>query len=190
MVYLTFFKQEKYLHEKEHKEGLRLLEYAIKEEYGIEKLPKIEKGIHGKPYFIEGGPYFNISHTKGIAVCALGEIEVGIDVGQIRGISESMEKRVLSKEEREWVSGKEREEAFIRLWTLKESYVKATGQGLTMNFSKISFQFLNNKKDGQILCNQKGYCFYQQKIGTDAYLALCLKTTEIPEEMKKLHILF
>ncbi len=120
----------------------------------------------------------------------MGEIEVGIDVEQIRGISESMEKRVLSKEEREWVSGKEREEAFIRLWTLKESYVKATGQGLTMNFSKISFQFLNNKKDGQILCNQKGYCFYQQKIGTDAYLALCLKTTEIPEEMKKLHILF
>ena len=32
MVYLTFFKQEKYLHEKEHKEGLRLLEYAIKAE--------------------------------------------------------------------------------------------------------------------------------------------------------------
>ncbi len=189
MVYLTFFKQEKYLHEKEHKEGLRLLEYAIKEEYGIEKLPKIEKGIHGKPYFIEGGPYFNISHTKGIAVCALGEIEVGIDVEQIRGISESMEKRVLSKEEREWVSGKEREEAFIRLWTLKESYVKATGEGLSKDFREIEFS-LSDYDLGDIACNQKGYYFFQKKVKEHVYMALCARDAKIFEEMKKLHILF
>src|SRR5437588_12301918 len=34
---------------------------------------------HGKP-FIEGGPRFNISHSGGLALIALSDVEVGVDV--------------------------------------------------------------------------------------------------------------
>lgn len=190
MLYLTFLKQEIYNHQEEHNAGIQLLKHAIKEEYGIERFPKMDRGVHGKPYFMEEQCYFNISHTKGIVACALGETELGIDVERVREVSKSMERRVLSEEEREWLSTQKREEAFIRLWTLKESYIKATGEGLTMELSKISFQFSNKEKEKRIRCNQKGYSFYQQKVGGNAYLAICVKAIEIPEEMKKLNIIF
>ena len=53
---------------------------------------------HGKP-FIEGGPYFSISHCKnGIAV-AVNDEPIGIDIEHIRRADESLIERTMSEEE-------------------------------------------------------------------------------------------
>lgn len=83
---------------------------------------------HGKPY-IEGGPYFSISHCKeGIAV-AIDNQPVGIDIESIRSADEALIERTMNEEERlriKELGGRE----FTRLWTQKEAVVKAEGVGI------------------------------------------------------------
>ena len=95
---------------------------------------------NGKPV-IEGFPgiYFNLSHSKDRVMCIVSNRAVGCDVEQVRDKGElgrRISKRFFSREEQEYVEkaglkGKDRyAEAFFTIWTLKESYIKCTGEGL------------------------------------------------------------
>lgn len=192
MLYMTSLeKTEQSRHLVEHEAGQYLLRYAIKEEYGIPVLPAIEKGTYGKPYFPSASNiHFNISHAGYMVVCAVAQAEVGVDIEAVRKIREGMVERVLTKTERGWLEKREdKESSFIRLWNLKESYVKMTGEGLSKDFREIEF-FLPDEDFDEILCNQKGYSFFQKQVKEHMYLALCIKQARVPEEMKKMHILF
>jgi 4'-phosphopantetheinyl transferase len=79
---------------------------------------------------------FNMSHSHELALCAvsLGK-EVGIDVEYLRPMpeAESLAKRFFAESEYALIQAlpiKEQAHAFFRLWTAKEAYLKATGQGL------------------------------------------------------------
>lgn len=193
MLYLTSFPAtEKKNHEKEHAVGELLLSYAVKEEYDWQTLPEICRHTYGKPYFPKYPEiYFNISHSGNHVVCALGEVELGVDIERIRSVKESLCKRVLTEREQQWLASCEnREEAFVRLWTLKESYIKTTGEGLRTVLSSVEFTIPEPGEEAEIRCNQEGFRFYQKKIAEDAYIALCVKADRMPEELKKLHIVF
>ena len=89
---------------------------------------------HGKPY-IEGGPYFSISHCKtGIAV-VVDEQPVGIDIESIRHADEDLIARTMNEEEQRLIQS---DWDFTRLWTQKEAVVKAQGVGIE------SFEQLQN----------------------------------------------
>lgn len=95
---------------------------------------------HGKPY-IEGGPYFSISHCKeGIAV-ALDDQPVGIDIEAIRQADEELIARTMNTEECKRLMAKSqklRDRDFTRLWTQKEAVLKCEGTGIQ------SFEQLQN----------------------------------------------
>lgn len=83
---------------------------------------------HGKPY-LEGGPYFSISHCKaGIAV-AIGDQPIGIDIETIRHANEDLVERTMNEKERLGIRELGMRE-FTRLWTQKEAIVKAEGTGI------------------------------------------------------------
>ena len=83
---------------------------------------------HGKPY-IEGGPYFSISHCKaGIAV-AIDDQPIGIDIETIRHANEDLVERTMNEKERLGIRELGMRE-FTRLWTQKEAIVKAEGTGI------------------------------------------------------------
>jgi 4'-phosphopantetheinyl transferase len=90
-------------------------------------------GAHGKPQ-IEG-PRFNISHSGGLALIALGQAEVGVDVElPRRRRTDDIARRFFSPGEKERLfalDDEPRYEAFFRLWTCKEAFLKATGEGLS-----------------------------------------------------------
>jgi 4'-phosphopantetheinyl transferase len=93
-------------------------------------------GTKGKPS-LTGNPLdFNVSHSDGIAVFAFARgCELGVDVERIHALTDMMEiaRRFFSPGEAEELTGlpeEEREHAFFHCWTRKESYVKATGNGL------------------------------------------------------------
>ena len=75
--------------ETEHLKGELLLRKGLKTDYGIDygdcdSIPVI-KGVHGKPQLKEYPHIFhNISHTAGLAACAIGDVSMGIDVEEIR----------------------------------------------------------------------------------------------------------
>lgn len=193
MIYMTLFSQgaEK-KHAAEHEAGMRLLQYALREEYGIDKMPEIAKGAFGKPYFPEyQNIQFNISHSSDRVVCALGQMELGVDIEHKRELKDNLIKRTLTENEKAWLEqSKDKKIAFIRLWTLKESYIKTTGEGLRTDLGTVEFMLPENCGRGEIICNQNGYAFYQKELSEDSYLSLCVKGDSVPEDMKKLHIVF
>ncbi|MDO4324493.1 MAG: 4'-phosphopantetheinyl transferase superfamily protein [bacterium] len=127
--------------------GRKLLCRAVAIENGI-CLPKdcfIKKGKHGKPYLADYPElFFNISHTAGSVWLALDEEEIGIDAEHIRPVKESVIEKVLSPQEKEQYRRcplESRNILFFRFWTLKESFLKAIGIGITVPLSSVSFSF-------------------------------------------------
>ena len=101
-------------------------------------------GPWGKPS-LSGCPLrFNVSHSGGAALLAVAwRREVGVDLERIsRALSpEELAPHVLSKREQVWLrdqSVDQRESAFLTLWTAKEAYIKATGQGLSFPLTRLT----------------------------------------------------
>ena len=80
-----------------------------------------------------GGDFDTISHTKGAVLAAAGSTPVGADIQRIMEKDfEGVAKRVMKPEELSLITrSKSPEREFARLWTLKESYVKFTGEGIS-----------------------------------------------------------
>lgn len=88
----------------------------------------------GKPHLTGMPLHFNFSHSGGLALLAVADVPVGVDVEQQRSMSAlaSMEATILTPEEqyrlKQW-SGDEQNRLLLHLWTCKEALVKATGEG-------------------------------------------------------------
>ncbi len=81
---------------------------------------------HGKPY-IEGGPFFSISHCKEAIAVALDDQPIGIDIEAIRNVDQDLILRTMNEEEQKQIHSNR---DFTRLWTQKEAIVKAQGVGI------------------------------------------------------------
>lgn len=94
------------------------------------------RGAHGKPFLQEGTLHFNVSHTRELALYAIARTrEVGVDVEWMRPqvAHEQIAARFFSLEEQEalaQVPDEERRAAFYDIWTRKEAYLKARGDGI------------------------------------------------------------
>ena len=106
-----------------------LLTFALKEN-GVKNFETVT-GENGKPFLESGEKHFSISHcSQGVAV-ALGNSPVGIDVQEKNGFNERVAKRFFSEAENKFIkTAFDKEEAFTRLWTLKESVIKCEGKTL------------------------------------------------------------
>jgi 4'-phosphopantetheinyl transferase len=90
----------------------------------------------GKPHLPEGYPlHFNVSHTDGLAVFAVGRSRVGVDVERVRPIpdADGLVTRFFSRRECDQFHAlppPARPDAFLRAWTRKEAVLKAIGRGV------------------------------------------------------------
>ncbi len=90
---------------------------------------------HGKPVLTEAACFFNVSHTKNIAVCAVSDREVGIDVEHKRELKDPLIRRAFTPEEIVYAETLDEDESltyYTRLWTIKESVMKWYGLGLAL----------------------------------------------------------
>lgn len=162
--------------QREHACGRALLELALFHQ-GIDPVPELTFEAHGKPVFRDmPGLCFNISHTEGLAVCAVSSRPIGADTEQIRPFSSRLLRRICSQEEETWVMSRENPaEGLIRLWTLKESYVKATGEGLSYPLKQITFSW---DEDGIIRGSIPGWHYYQARVYGKYIISVCEKDQE------------
>ena len=110
---------------------------------------QVRAGRHGKPELVAAGDpplCFNLSHTSGLAVCALARGRaVGVDAETIdpgRHLA-AMAQRYLAPCERNTLAAcnpGHRAEMFTRFWTLKEAVLKALGCGLTFPLNEFGFR--------------------------------------------------
>ena len=97
-------------------------------------LPPMARQEGGKPWFPDAPHlHFSVSHSGGLALCALSHREVGADIEVVRPRRERLPAYALSGEELAWYQAHDGGwERFYTLWTLKEAKVKCTGQGLKL----------------------------------------------------------
>ncbi len=117
----------------------QLLKQGLREEFGMTENPVFTYNEHGKPSIV-GHPdiYFNLSHCKEAAVCAISTQPIGIDVESIREYKESLAKYTMNESELELIQQSDcpaRE--FIRLWTMKESALKLLGTGISDDLKTV-----------------------------------------------------
>ncbi len=120
---------------------------------------------YGKPRPEKGFPQvcFNLSHSDGLAICALHPcLEVGIDVEpRHRQIDAETALSVLIQNERQAYQDAAEEckaEVFLRYWVLKEAYVKAVGKGFSFPFTDFHFELDRAFKPQLRLSNEAKKC--------------------------------
>jgi 4'-phosphopantetheinyl transferase len=139
--------------------GLLLLEVLKKHKISMGDL--IYKG-NGKPDIED--ICFNLSHSGDMVVCAISEKQIGVDIEQIEDIKENIARRFFTKYENQYLNQYKEERKrneFFRLWTMKESYMKYTGEGMKLALDKFEFHFDNETsvyRDGKkVVCYIKEY---------------------------------
>ena len=110
---------------------------------------KFETNKYGKPFVTQPAPgcnlAFNISHTHGLVACAVSDTAlVGVDV---EDLSRELNFMALARHSfspceasaLEHLTAQHLADRFYTLWTLKESYIKARGMGLSIPLDSFWF---------------------------------------------------
>jgi 4'-phosphopantetheinyl transferase len=137
------------------------------------------KNKFGKPMIRKYNKiYFNISHSFNMVICAVDSALIGIDIEYTNKIDLSSAEIFMTQEEfLKFMKKNENEKSnyFYTIWTLKESYVKACGEGLVIPFSS-----LNIKMSSDILSietnNDFNDCYFKvYNLGNSYKVSICSK---------------
>ena len=119
---------------------------------------EILKDELGQPFGKTDGKKFfvSIAHTDHFVFCGLAlEYPFGVDLEPVdRTVSAKLKQRITHSKETSIL----KEISIIRLWTIKEAYIKLRGQGLRMNMNEVQinresdriFAEINNDKRAKI----------------------------------------
>jgi 4'-phosphopantetheinyl transferase len=147
---------------------------------------QFDKNEFGKP-FVKNLPgfCFNISHSGQWVVCAIDNEEIGIDIEEICPIDLQIANEFFTNQEIIEMQSKLIEQKllyFYDLWTLKESYIKAWGKGLSIPLDSFSLK-VNSTENIELKTNNgfRDCCFKQYDIDPDYKMAVCSLKSEFPE---------
>jgi len=140
---------------------------------------EFEYNHHEKPQ-LKNYPhhFFNISHSGNMVVVAFSDGEVGVDVEKIKGDRRKIAQRFFTPSEIEDMMSYEAEQQqlyFYQLWTLKESYMKAIGSGISMSLDSFAFTKDDNGFKLTFSKNDTEWFFYSTNISKDYFLSICSK---------------
>ena len=138
---------------------------------------------YGKPYLEKvKNIHFNISHSDKWVVCVTADKPVGIDIEKIKEIDFGIAKRFFSKieyKELEKRSGKDKLHFFYDLWTLKESYIKAVGKGLSIPLNSFSVRVNRFGATIQGSSAQNRFFLGQFNIDQNYKMAVCFQNDDV-----------
>lgn len=178
-----------YKHEKNRKQSLGaglLLSHVLKK-YGAD-LETLRYGENGKPE--TDGICFNLSHSEDLVICAVSAQPVGCDIEKISDMKKNIAERFFTINEVKYLDQFDEEEKrneFFRLWTMKESYLKMTGEGMSLPLNMVEFVFgesVNVYREGTLCnCNIKEYEFPGYK------LTVCAEDDKFAENAQYLELI-
>lgn len=107
-----------------------------------------ERGEHGKPELANAAVTlrFNVSHTSRYVVCAVSrqqDIGVDIECTERRNDVRAIASHYFSAQEvsaLQALPAEQQTDRFFDYWTLKEAYMKARGEGISLGLGNFSFQ--------------------------------------------------
>ncbi len=161
--------------------GALLLLFAAENSFGLAPAQtSLARSANGKPFFAAAPELcFNLSHSGGAAVCITAPFPVGVDIERERNVDISVMRRVCTRTELADIhSAPSPRTRFLCFWTLKESYVKATGDGMSFPMKHIEFTITPDS----IRATLPG-CFFQT--ASDGYIisAAALIPNALPQQL-------
>ncbi|WP_086347600.1 4'-phosphopantetheinyl transferase family protein [Candidatus Enterococcus clewellii] len=117
----------------------------------------------GKPLMLNSPFHFSISHSGDWVLCAWSDQPIGVDVEKTEKIIDYLDIARLFFHPTEYTTiqqlRKEQQLAyFYRIWTVKESYIKYSGEGLSRPLSSFC---VNEDEDGFTLSSLPESCALQ-----------------------------
>lgn len=146
------------------------------------------KNEYGRP-FLKGisNFHFNISHSGDWVICVIADKMIGIDIEKIEPIDfEAAEQFCTAEEKNKLLAmhGNEKLEYFYDLWTLKESYVKALGKGLSISLKSFTIKVCSGGKvEFKTDSGEDHYFFKRYNIDSYYKTAVCSIADIFPEEI-------
>lgn len=113
---------------------------------------------NGKP--LADNLFFNISHAGDYVVGVSSDREVGCDIEKIVDAPLEVTDRFFHLKEAEYIkSAEDKNRAFFTLWTLKESYMKMTGRGMSLPLD--SFEVVPTEEGFVLGKSSERPCFFE-----------------------------
>lgn len=170
----------KYRKDKNLSLGAEYLLMKACNDFGL-RYNKLRFGIteNQKPYIKDSGMYFNLSHSNEKVMCIMSQSPAGCDIEHIHPVSYGVAGRFFHESEAEIIDScsdcAEREKTFIKIWTLKESFIKCTGFGFRIPMNSFSVGF---SESGIILrqsATDKNYSIFDFPVDEWYYSAWCIE---------------
>jgi 4'-phosphopantetheinyl transferase len=125
------------------------------------------ENIYGKPYLSKfPNVFFNLSHSEDFVVCAFDNYPVGIDIERVKDIEYmDIAENFFTKKEYEYIMKSDFDKQlhkFYDIWTLKESYMKCCGKGLSLPLKSFSVEI--NITEGIRVLTDSGYVQHALRI--------------------------
>src|SRR5690606_1228898 len=125
---------------------------------------------------------FNLAHSGGVVVCALADCGlVGVDVEARERVKleRALVARCCGPEEAAGVGphGDRWRDRFLQYWTLKESYLKAVGLGISVPLDEVCFRIDGEPRScfrGSLAGADAGWAFDLTTLGSTHYLAVAV----------------
>jgi 4'-phosphopantetheinyl transferase len=141
-------------------------------------LSEIQYGVHNRP-FIPGNIDFNVSHSDGYAICAIGkEMRIGVDIELCREID--LTDYASTMNQIQWndiYCAHDPTFSFFSYWVRKEAIIKADGRGLFIPIDNIYFE----NKEGVVGSNR--WFMYELKIDPKQQSWLACNMSDIETEL-------
>ena len=163
--------------------GEWLMRNIIEEEKGLGPEEIVfEENEYGKLFLKDHNDFhFNISHSGRWIVSSIGTSPSGIDIEKIVPIDFAVAERFFSKEECDFlfsVPEEKRLDCFYEIWTLKESFIKAEGMGLSIPLDSFSINFSQDRIElyttkGSSFALSTEYYFKQYEPDKNYKMAVC-----------------
>ena len=137
--------------------------------------------------------HFNISHAGDWIVSAHHHLPIGIDVEQIRPIDLSIAQRFFTSSEYKDIMLQPSDlkfNRFYQFWTLKESFIKAMGQGLALSLNDFSFEIMNGRTTFKTDLEHPNFKFKCYSLSKDYQLAVCAETCQFPDTFPTINLRF
>ena len=134
------------LNDRKRSLGAGIIIKKILNENGLSE-SSLKYSENGKP--VADNLFFNVSHAGDYVAGVLSDCEVGCDIEQIADAPFEIAEHYFNLTECEYIKSQhDKNKAFFTLWTLKESYMKMTGRGMSLPLD--SFEIIR-KDQGFVL---------------------------------------
>lgn len=103
-----------------------------------------------------GKLHFNLSHSVDMALCVVSDVPVGCDIEKVKKAPNEVAEHTFTANERKYLAAgcdeAECNHRFFKVWTIKESYLKMTGEGIQLPLTRVEIDFdtMSILRDGQV----------------------------------------